>query len=174
MRYVALLVGTGALAAAAGAPASAAAQATAAAADSVVLERTRCFGPCPAYRLSITRAGRVAFASRNPRDSTRAVVDGAAPGAVDALARRAEASGFFGLPPEVARDPALCPDRATDHPTVIVTVFRPGGPARVEDYHGCYLANDHAVAPALAGLRQLEAAIDSAAGSARWVRPVSR
>ena len=34
--------------------------------DSVVLERTRCLGSCPAYRLRVSRTGEVLFVSRNP------------------------------------------------------------------------------------------------------------
>ena len=43
--------------------------------DSVVLERTRCYGTCPAYRLRVSRTGEVRFASRNLRDDQRVGVD---------------------------------------------------------------------------------------------------
>src|ERR687888_360851 len=39
--------------------------------DSIVLERTACFGTCPAYRLRISAAGAVHFTSRNFGDSGR-------------------------------------------------------------------------------------------------------
>lgn len=144
-------------------------QTTVVAPDSIVLERTSCFGICPAYRLSLTRGGRAIFQSRNPGDSTRAVDATAAPGTIDVLARRAAALGFYTLPAIIAQDTALCPQQRTDAPTAIVTIFRPTGFKQVAHYHGCESASQ-----AVADLTRLEGAIDSAAGSARWVRPAHR
>ena len=145
-------------------PAPAANQAPHPAADSIVLERTRCFGLCPAYRLSIARSGAVHFESRNPGDSTRAVSTTPSPGAFEALVRQAEALRFWSLPDQIAGS-ALCKQRATDHPGAATTIFGRGGSKRVDDYLGCFDAPQ--------ALRRFETAIDSAAGSARWVRPAA-
>jgi len=134
------------------------------AADSIVLERTRCFGLCPAYRLSIARSGAVHFASRNPGDSTRAVSTTPSPGAFAALMQQAEALRFWNLPDQIAGS-ALCKQMATDHPGATTTIFDRGGFKRVDDYLGCFDAPQ--------ALRRFETAIDSAAGSARWVRPAA-
>lgn len=147
---------------------------TSPAVDSIVLERTRCFGTCPAYRLRLDGSGRVAFESRNPDDAGRTATDSVPPAAIAELLREAEALGFFELPDEIAADGRLCPARATDHPGATVTIHRPAGVKRVEDYHGCYAATDHSVVPVVGRLRAFEAAIDSAAGSARWVRPAPK
>src|SRR6266568_8208199 len=40
-------------------------------ADSVVLERTGCLGPCPLYVLHVSRSGAVLFESRSHRDEVR-------------------------------------------------------------------------------------------------------
>src|SRR5262245_40096064 len=69
--------------------------------DSLVLERTPCFGSCPAYRVRVTRGGQVRFESRNPRDSGRvgeASVDSIA---VDALFHKAASLGLDSLPPRL-------------------------------------------------------------------------
>jgi len=147
---------------------------TGAAVDSIVLERTRCFGTCPAYRLRLTGAGGVAFESRNPGDAGRTAADSVPPAAVAELLREAEALGFFELPDVVAEDPRLCPNRATDHPSASVAIHRAQGVKRVEDYHGCFAATDHSVVPVLARLRAFEGAIDAAARSERWIRPARR
>ncbi len=147
------------------------AQPAPAAADSIALERGACFGSCPTYRVVIDARGRIAFASQGRDTTTRATADGAT-GAVDALARRAAAAGFFELPDEIMADRALCRDRATDMPTVTVTVYRAAGAKRVVDYHGC--APEPAAEPRVQRLRALEAAVDSAAGSSRWARPRDR
>lgn len=148
-----------------------AAQPPGAAVDSLVLERTRCFGACPAYRLGVDRAGVVTFAARSPRDSTRATAR-VAPATLGALVDRARRAGFFALPVRISGDPTLCPRRATDHPTVYLTIFAADTAHRVEDYHGCR-TDDDAASP-LVALRALEVAVDSATGSSRWVRPSPR
>jgi hypothetical protein len=143
-------------------------------ADSIVLERTLCYGTCPAYRLSLTRAGLVRFESRNPTDSGRTASDTVGQAVVLALEGRAATIGFFELPEVIAGDKRLCPDSATDHPTATLTMFLPGRTARVVDYHGCFQAVDHSVVDAVQRLRAFEAAVDSAARSERWVRPARR
>jgi hypothetical protein len=142
-------------------------------ADSLVLERTACYGICPAYRLSLDRAGAVRFASRNTDDATQAR-DQVAPATLGALVARARRTGFFALPARLRGDATLCPDYATDHPTVRLAIFGPGLTHQVEDYHGCFARADHSVVPPVAALRALELAVDSATGSARWVRPNRR
>jgi hypothetical protein len=144
------------------------------AADSVALERTRCYGTCPAYRVVLDAAGRVAFASRNPDDSTRAI-DRVPPVTLATLLARAESVGFFALPARIEGDPRLCARRATDGPSSTLVVYRGAGAASVADYRGCHAAEgDSASASRLERLRGLQGAVDSAVGSARWVRPAGR
>lgn len=133
--------------------------------DSIVLERTQCFGTCPAYRLSITRAGAVHFQSRNPGDSARVATGSAAPGGFQALVERAASIGFDSLPDRIEGS-RYCPDAATDHPSAGVEIFRGAAVKRVADYLGCR--------EGLESLRRFENAIDSVAGSQRWVQPASR
>jgi hypothetical protein len=144
------------------------------AADSIVLERTVCFGTCPAYRLSLTRQGQVSFESRNPGDTSRHARDSVSVTSLGVLTAMADSLGFETLPDTIANDSALCPDKATDHPTATITIFRGVQSKHVVDYHGCFASVDHSTVPAVARLRQLETAIDSLAGSQRWVRPASR
>jgi hypothetical protein len=143
-------------------------------ADSIVLERTLCYGTCPAYRLSITADGRVAFESRNPGDSARTASDSSQSRAFQYLRERAAGIGFETLPDTIANSRSLCSDSATDHPTATVTIHFGSGRKAVVDYRGCFARSDHSVVPVIAGLRAFEAAIDSAVNSARWVRPARR
>jgi hypothetical protein len=143
-------------------------------ADSIVLERSMCFGTCPAYRLRLSDSGEVRFESRNPGDEGRRAVDTVTAATFPALISKATSIGFFKLPSEIAADSVLCHNRATDHPTVIVTVFGKPQTKRVEDYHGCFETVEHETLPAITRLRAFEVEIDSALGSSRWVRPASR
>src|SRR5690242_15779041 len=142
-------------------------------ADSLVLERSRCFGFCPAYRLSLRADGSVAFASRNPGDTARTATDSISPEKLEWLVQEAGRIGFFALPPEILKDHALCPVAATDHPGATVTIFRADSAHRVVDYLGCRVGSDTSATARLESLRQFESAIDSVAQSQRWVRPAS-
>jgi Domain of unknown function (DUF6438) len=132
-------------------------------ADSVVLERTACFGVCPAYLLHVSKSGAVLFESRNHRDERRRATDTIAAYKFQWILTSAMITDFLALPDRIQDDRRFCPQRVTDHPTAIVTIFLPGGPKRVEDYFGCYWAP--------AGLRQLEDVIDTVAGASRWIQP---
>ena len=141
-------------------------------ADSIALERTPCFGTCPTYRVSITSAGRVRFTASDVGDSLRTESDSVDPEQFARLLADAQRAAFDSFPDRIADSPALCSLRATDHQTVIVTVFRPAGAKRVEDYTGCSVHGDPPrLAPELMPLRVFETAIDRTTGAARWARP---
>jgi hypothetical protein len=143
------------------------------AADSLVLERSMCYGTCPAYRLRLSDAGVVRFESRNPGDG-RIAEDTAPTTTLSFLVSKARSIGFFELPREIAADSVLCHNRATDHPTVIVTIFTRDETRRVQDYWGCFETVEHALLPPIARLRSFESEIDSVLQSSRWARPASR
>ena len=147
--------------------------ASAAPIDSVHLERTLCYGTCPAYRLHIDRMGHINFASLNPGEEGRVARDSVSPEALLFLAREAERIGFYALPDRL-EGTDFCADWATDHPTVTVTIFRAAGVKSVRDYHGCSERADHSVRPAIAQLRTFESMIDGVAASFRWVRSSRR
>jgi hypothetical protein len=132
-------------------------------ADSIVLERTACFGTCPAYRLRLTRRGAVAFRSRNFGDTLRTGVASIPESDVEQLFGFARMMAYGALPDTIANVPAYCGHRWTDHPTVTTTIFVGAGFKRVVDYQGCWWAP--------AALRRLEDLIDSTTHSSRWVRP---
>jgi hypothetical protein len=145
-----------------------------AAADSLVLERSRCYGTCPAYRLRLSDTGLIRFESQNPGDEGRIAEDTAAATTLSLLVSKARSIGFFELPAEIAADSVLCRNRATDHPTVVVTVFTRAETKRVHDYWGCFETVERGVVPQIARLRSYEAEIDSVLQSSRWVRPAGQ
>jgi hypothetical protein len=143
-------------------------------ADSIVLERSMCYGTCPAYRLRLSAAGVIRFESRNPGEEGRIAVDTVTSTTLPSLVSRARSMGFFELPPEIRGDSVLCHSWATDHATVVVTIYSNDKPKRVEDYHGCFETVQHEVLPPIARLRSFEVEIDSVLRSSRWVRPANR
>jgi hypothetical protein len=142
--------------------------------DSIVLERSACFGTCPVYRLRLSGAGEVRFESRNSGDFGRIALDTVSAATFPSIISRARTIGFFQLPADIAADSALCRNRATDHETVVVSIFASDGGKRVEDYHGCFGTTGRDIAPQLGRLRAFEAEIDSVLNSSRWMRPASR
>jgi hypothetical protein len=150
-------------------------------ADSIVLERTLCFGTCPAYRLRIASDGSVRFDSRNPGDAMSAT-DRRPPETIATLLQAAAHAGFFALPKRVADDRVLCPLHATNMPSATITVFSANGLSEVEHYYGCMVRlNDttasrapYGMHPTIQHLYTLASQIDSVLDSQRWVRPASR
>lgn len=140
---------------------------------SITLERSVCFGMCPAYQLTLDRTGSVSFISRNPRDSSRTAAGRVAPSVLDSLYARAVRIGFFALPDTLLGNPTFCWRYATDLPGATVTITTNTGTKSVNDYHGC-AANTPVASAKLSELRIFEAAIDTLTGSSRWIQPNRR
>ena len=123
----------------------------------VRLERSECYGVCPAYAVEIGGDGAVeydgkAFVAARGRVSTR--VDRAA---VASLLERFDRAGFFRLEWE---DP--CNRMATDNPTSTLTLVHGGRKRTIADYHG-----NECMPPVL---RELEDEVDRVAQTTRWVK----
>jgi uncharacterized protein DUF6438 len=138
--------------------------------DSVVLERTRCFGVCPAYRVRVALGGEVVFVSHNPSEERRTAIDTVPPWVADSLTYEAARIGFFALPDRIDAGSPLCPMLASDHPTITIGVFG-RATKQVVYYTGCYLPGNLGRAPSLEALGRLAARIDTLTRANRWIRP---
>ena len=136
--------------------------------DSIVLERTVCFGHCPAYRLRVSSNGAVLFEPRIPPGSP--TTDTIPVERVRNLATALERADFASFPDVIQQDRVYCALEATDHPSAIISVYRGTASKTVNDYRGCH-ASDASAEQRLEVLRALPAQIDSAANAARWIRP---
>jgi hypothetical protein len=121
--------------------------------------------------LRINSGEEIRFESRNRVDSARVAIDTAARGTYASLISKGRAAGFYELPPEIRKDSVLCHNFATDHPTVIITIFSGRSTRQVIDYHGCFETVEHEVLTPIQELRAFENEIDSTLRSSRWVRP---
>lgn len=121
----------------------------------VTLQRTVCFGTCPAYNVTISADGKVSY------DGARFVAvtghrDGMAdPAKLAALIALIDSSGFMDLKDDYAA-------AVTDMPSQIITVTRKGRTHRVRDYAGRMAGMPEDVS-------RIEALIDDAAGVEPWV-----
>ena len=124
----------------------------------VSLQRTACYGSCPAYTVTLSGQGVVYEGDRfNAVMGTHH-----APleqGALRALAERMRNAGWFGMEDKYRAN-------WTDNPTQTVTLTVDGQTKKVIDYVGIEAGMPDAV-------RDIEYEIDRIAGSGRWVRAES-
>ncbi len=117
----------------------------------ITLERTTCFGTCPKYKVTIDAKGNVTFDGEKFVKAEGRQTDRIPVARVAELLATADRIKFFDLEDKYT---AL----VTDLPTTFVTITRGGRTKRIMDYYG-----------APGGLHQLEAQIDEAAGTKRWI-----
>jgi hypothetical protein len=130
-----------------------------AASERLVLERGACHGSCPVYKVEVRRSGTVIYEGDSwvrvrgkvcaniPKSTAAALFDEASRARISALKRS------YRVP-------------ITDNPSAIVTVELAGAaPVTIEDYPPCH-TEDPRTPPALC---KLEASIDRAADTPRWI-----
>jgi hypothetical protein len=119
----------------------------------VTLERTVCFGACPAYTVSMDTNGNVVYVGKQFVTETGTRNAHVEASVVQAISRAADASWFYGL--DSVYDASV-----TDCPWAYVTVTASAlVPKTVRDYQ---------CAQAPAALRRLEVLIDSLLDTHRW------
>jgi Domain of unknown function (DUF6438) len=127
------------------------------------MERTRCFGSCPAYILTIYGDGRVEYISKE--DKKAAAKQGTiAPGAVKALLAQFASAKFLSLPDYLFEE-CTC-RQCTDLPSTITEINVQGTTHRVRHDYGCGCAPE--------ALFELESAIDKAANVEQWTGDTSK
>lgn len=132
-------------------------------ADTVIsLERTTCFGTCPAYTIEVTANGVVNYEGKMYVGVKGKQTAKVGPETVVNLLREFNALGFISLAPGVETE---CKAWATDNPMVIVTLQTNGRSRTVKNDHGCH-GN-----PVLDSIKKLEDQIDTALDSKRWIKP---
>jgi hypothetical protein len=121
----------------------------------ITLQRTVCFGFCPAYTVTISGDGAVTYNGErfvNVQGEQRAQIPAAD---VQRLLQRFDAIGFDRLRDEYRA-------QVTDLPTTTITLTRNGRTKNVVDYGGTSAGMPESV-------RQLQDEIDRVANTGRWV-----
>lgn len=127
--------------------------------DSIVLERSSCYGSCPSYRLMIDSIDVVHFTSLSTADSGKQYSAPSTPSTNARLYLIAKRIHFGELPDSIVAS-ALCGPRVTDEQSVEVGIYGSALRKRVVHYRGCIWS------PKV--LFDFEDAIDSLANSRRW------
>lgn len=128
------------------------------------LERTRCYGTCPAYSLTIHGDGRVEYVDKE-KDGAKAPKKGTVDrSAVKALVSEFTRTKFLSLP-DYLLEKCTC-RRCTDLPSAITEIVIRGETHRVRHDYGCGCAPKE--------LFELESAIDKAANVEQWTGDTSQ
>ena len=126
----------------------------------IKLQRTVCYGTCPAYSLELNQSGELIyigekFVKISGRQTAR--ID---PSVVAELARKLDSGNFFSLPKNNDGD---CMPYATDNPTATISLEYKGRKHTFEDDLGC-------LGTKWDWIRKIEQEIDSAAGVEKFIR----
>jgi hypothetical protein len=127
----------------------------------ITLERTQCFGTCPAYSVRIDAAGNVTYEGTHFVRVEGLQTDRVPVSAAAALLATVQRIGFFDLADQYREitNPDGTVTTMTDQRTTFVTVTSGGRSKRIEDYFGTPRE-----------LRDLERQIDDVARTVRWIR----
>ena len=129
--------------------------------DSVTLERTPCYGTCPAYTVTVHADGRVEWEGGAWVDEPGPAQGHAGPDAVAALFRLFDSPFLARLADRQRRGDEALMGLRTDGAGAVLTVRR--GPSSLEFHHEIGAGFDGEV-----HVYRLEAAVDRAAGLGRW------
>ncbi len=139
-------------------------------ADSVVLERTACFGMCPAFRITVRASGEIGYAplqrSRVGPESVLADSTGVLP----KLLRELERAAFYSMP-DISRGAEYCKSVATDASTINVSVFSADTTHRRSYYLGCLGSPGTEARPFITRMIAIADSIESIARTGRFSRP---
>ena len=127
----------------------------------ITLERTACYGTCPAYKLTITADGAVVFEGRHFVKKEGATINSAiSQERLKQLMAEFDRVKFFSLEDDYSETRLSCP---TDQPSAITSIRINGKSKTINHYLGC-------LEPKVPkGLTELENKIDEIVNTAQWL-----
>jgi len=128
----------------------------------ITLERTTCFGTCPAYKVSIFADGSVLYEGRDFVKTKGDAHGQITKEELQQLVREFEKIDYLKLDDEYS-DGKNCPEFWTDYPSAITSLSQDDKTKRVVHYYGC-----HGL-PVLDQLTTLENKIDEVVKTKRWI-----
>jgi len=128
----------------------------------ITLERTTCFGTCPAYTLTIFDDGKVVFEGKEFVKHKGTAEGQITKAQLDELVRAFNRLNYMKLDDEYGTGDR-CPDMWTDYPSAITSINQDGQVKRILHYQGCRGL------PILGQLTALENKIDQVVNTKRWI-----
>jgi hypothetical protein len=127
----------------------------------ITLERTTCFGTCPAYKLTIFDDGKVVFEGKDYVKQKGKAEGQITKAQLAELVRAFNKINYMRLDDQYNGE--RCPDLWTDYPTAITSINQDGQVKSILHYQGCRGLT------VLDQLTTLENKIDEVANTKRWI-----
>lgn len=140
--------------------------------EKVTLERTRCFGTCPVYRVVILGDGRVKYDGYQYVKVASATTTLSSE-QIEALLAAINKVAYFSLRDSYRRGGEGCPTWVTDHPSALTSVTSGGVTKKIDHNLGCRELpgpDKPRDAPYPPELTTFENAIDEIVDTSRWVK----
>jgi len=134
----------------------------------ITLERTICFGTCPAYKLTISADGAVVFTGEDYVREKGTVHSNISKEQLKQLISEFTKSQYFSLRDSYISEEDGCPESWTDSPTVTTSIRINGQYKSIVHYLGCQENNGESVFPK--ELKDLEDTIDEIIGTRKWIQ----
>jgi len=134
----------------------------------ITLERTICFGTCPAYKLTISADGAVVFTGEDYVREKGTVHGNISKDQLKQLISEFTKSQYFSLRDSYISEEDGCPESWTDSPTVTTSIRINGQYKSIVHYLGCQENNGESVFPK--ELKDLEDTIDEIIGTRKWIQ----
>ena len=134
----------------------------------LTLERTACYGTCPVYIVNILPDGKIVFDGKQNTSVKGEATDTLSKEKKAQLIEAIDTAAVFSLKDSYLGSEDDCPARATDAPSVNLTVKLNGREKSIKHYWGCVEEKDFKVFPA--SLFILENKIDEIIDTRRWVK----
>lgn len=131
----------------------------------ITLERSTCFGNCPAYRVTVDANGQVTFTGQAHVQTTQATGH-ATPAQLAAIHDALARADFDAMRASYASRDDGCDMVMSDQPGIRITVGRSSGSHSVDFYLGCTGPLADAVRPRI---EQLANSIDKQLDTRRWI-----
>lgn len=134
----------------------------------ITLERTVCFGSCPAYELTISADGAVVFTGKEYVREKGTVHSNISKDQLKQLIAEFTLIQYFSLSDRYVSEEDGCPEFWTDNPWVTTSIRINGQYKSIVHYLGCQENNGESVFPK--ELQDLEDKIDEIVGTRKWIK----
>lgn len=132
----------------------------------ITLDQSACYGTCPVFKVMVKADGTVLFeGGKYTSGKNEGKID---PVAVRRLLDEANAINFLGLNDKY--DTQTCPNYATDHSTIVISVSSGGHSKTISHYLGCVAKSDvrEGYPP---GLSEFEGNVITVTDISKWFSP---
>lgn len=136
---------------------------------SLEMNRTICYGTCPAFTLTVANDGKIVFFGEKFTETKGKAEGQISAEKVKQLIAEINQAKFFSFKDDYGYESKNCFDTATDNPTVTLKIKFDDTEKTIKHYHGCFVKDTFSQADGLKPLTDLENKIDEIVGTKQWI-----